>query len=158
MIAYSVTVPKEYGYVILAATSTFFLNFWHGTRVGLFRRAAEIPYPHPYATAEQISSASPDKKQAMYLFNCAQRAHGNYLENHPSMVIAMLVSGLQYPRTAAVLGAAWAVFRIIYAVGYTRADKQEGKGRLAGSGFWLAQLAAFGLAGWVGVQMIMGQA
>ena len=77
-------LPKEYGYVMVTAASTFFLSFWHGVRVGAFRKAAGIPYPQPYADSANMSAASAEKKKAMYLFNCAQRAHGTALSHSHS--------------------------------------------------------------------------
>jgi glutathione S-transferase len=47
------------------------------------------------------------------------------------------------------------VQRVIYAVGYTDKSKTKGEGRLYGSGFWLAQLGLYGLAGWTGVKMLL---
>ncbi|KAK3063483.1 hypothetical protein LTR53_018890 [Teratosphaeriaceae sp. CCFEE 6253] len=98
---------------------------------------------------------SAEKKKAMYLFNCAKRAEDNFHENHASFIAAMLIAGVQYPLTATGLGLAWSVGRIMYAVGYTREDKENGKGRLAGSFFWLAQLGLFGLTGWTGIKMVL---
>lgn len=68
---------------------------------------------------------------------------------------SLLIAGLAYPKAAAATGAAWTVFRYIYAVGYTRADKTNGKGRLAGSGFWLAQFVLFGMVGKMGYDALM---
>ncbi|KFY73595.1 hypothetical protein V499_06326, partial [Pseudogymnoascus sp. VKM F-103] len=48
----SFTLSQDYGYVILAATSTFILNTIHGFNTGKFRKAAAIAYPAPYATNE----------------------------------------------------------------------------------------------------------
>lgn len=73
------TVPKEYGYVVITAASTFFLSFWHGARLGGFRKPAGIGYPQHYAENAQMSAASPEQKKKMYLYNCAQRAHGTPL-------------------------------------------------------------------------------
>ena len=56
---------------------------------------------------------------------------------------------------ASVLGAGWIVSRILYAVGYTRADKEAGKGRLIGLPFWLFQLGLYGLVGYTGVKNIL---
>merc|ERR1712070_975856 len=89
-------LPKEYGYVLCATASTFFFGFWHGARVSGFRKNAGVPYPKVLAENSDMSAAEPDQKKAMYLFNCAQRAHGNYLENQPSVAIALLVAGFQY--------------------------------------------------------------
>ena len=67
----------------------------------------------------------------------------------------MLVAGLQYPVTTAVLGATWVVNRYVYMVGYSKAEwGTDGKGRLYGAGGWLAQLALFGMSVAVGVNMI----
>lgn len=84
----SLTIPQEYGYVVVTAASTFFLSFWHGTRVGSFRKAAGIGYPQPYADSAHMSAASPEKKKAMYLFNCAQRAHGEQDSAHTTKLAA----------------------------------------------------------------------
>ncbi|KAI6829550.1 hypothetical protein KC333_g870 [Hortaea werneckii] len=148
-------LPKEYGYVLCATASTFFVGFWHGARVSGFRKQSGVPYPKVLAENSDMSAAEPGQKKAMYLFNCAQRAHGNYLENQPSVAIALLVAGVQYPLWSAGLGAAWLVFRIAYAVGYTREDKSGGEGRLIGAPFWFAQLGLFGLTLWTGVQMLL---
>ncbi|CAN9355471.1 unnamed protein product [Alternaria alternata] len=48
-------IPSEYGYVLAACVSTFFVGAWHGGRVGGFRKAAKIPYPYEYASYEQVS-------------------------------------------------------------------------------------------------------
>lgn len=68
----------------------------------------------------------------------------------------MLLSGLKYPMTSSVLGVAWCVNRVIYAVGYTRADQQDGKGRLKGIGYAFCQLGLFLLTGWTGFSVLNG--
>lgn len=101
-----------------------------------------------------LSGAStPDAKKALYLWNCAQRAHGNFLENHPTVLAALLISGLQYPVTASVMGAGWAASRVAYAIGYTKADRSDGKGRLIGMPQWLFQLGLYALTGVVGYKI-----
>ena len=55
-----------------------------------YRRAAKVPYPNAYASAVECRE-NKDK----YLFNCAQRAHGNFLEHQPSMLVGLLVGGLK---------------------------------------------------------------
>lgn len=52
------------------------------------------------------------------------------------------------------MGAGWIASRIAYAVGYTRADKEDGKGRLIGAPFWLFQLGLYGLVAYSGVKML----
>lgn len=128
---------------------------WQGVRVSGFRKPAGIRYPKAYADSGDLAAATPEKKQAQYLFNCAQRAHANYLENQPSLVAALLISGLYYPLVSAALGAGWTVSRVMYAIGYTRKDKTDGSGRLVGMGFWLFQLGLYGLSAWCGIKMLM---
>jgi glutathione S-transferase len=138
-------------YVVITAATSVLVGVWHGARVNGYRRAAKIPYPQPYATPEQISTASPEMKQKMYLFNCAQRSHANWDENFPSTLVCMLLAGLYSPRWAAGCGAFWLANRLIYAVGYTLPNKTEGKGRLYGELMWPSQLALIvmtGLWGW----------
>lgn len=143
-------------YVLAAATGSFFLAVWHGLRVGSFRKPAKIPYPNAYASAETISSCDDEKrKQAMYLFNCAQRAHYNFLENYVAALPAMLIGGLGYPRAAAGLGLVWCISRVLYAIGYTDPKKEMGKGRYRGILFFVAQTGLFGLVGKMGYDLLM---
>lgn len=137
----TLSVPNEYGYVLLAAVSTFFVGAWHGGRVGGFRKAAKIPYPYEYASYEQVQTASPSSKANMLAFNSAQRAHQNFNENHVTALGAMLVAGLKYPVAAAVLGGVWSVNRVVYAIGYTKSGQDGGKGRYYGALWMLAHYA-----------------
>lgn len=140
-------------YVVLTATSTFFLGIWHGFRCGFFRKAAGVGYPTPYADSAMMATDSAEKKHALYLWNCAQRAHGNYLENQPSIVAALLIAGLRYPVASSIMGAGWSLARVAYAIGYTNKDRSDGKGRLIGTPMWLFQLGLFSLAGFVGYKI-----
>jgi glutathione S-transferase len=125
-------------------------------RVPFFRKMSGINYPNTYATPEQIANApSEDKKHAMYVFNCAQRAHYNFLENYTQALAAMLIGGLEHPVTSATLGAVWSVCRIVYAVGYTRSGNKHPSGRYAGAGAWCAQFGLFGLASKTGYNLLM---
>jgi glutathione S-transferase len=96
-------------------------------RVGSFRKAAKVPYPNAYATALEAST-SPEK----HAFNCAQRAHANFIENQPSFLATLLVAGLVFPVASAALGAVWIAGRATYAWGYTRPHKPNGSGRYLG--------------------------
>ncbi|KAJ9622768.1 hypothetical protein H2203_006419 [Taxawa tesnikishii (nom. ined.)] len=100
-----------------------------------------------------MSSADPELKKNMYLFNCAQRAHANYLENHSSVIAAMLIGGIRYPVVTTLMGLGWSVSRVVYALGYTAKDKENGKGRLAGSPMWLFQFGLFIMTGVTGYKL-----
>ena len=79
-------------------------------------------------------------------FNCAQRAHANFLENAPQTMLFTLVAGLKYPQLAAGISSVWVLFRVLFLYGYVYSGKPQGKGRLMGSFFWLAQGALWGLS------------
>jgi glutathione S-transferase len=79
-------------------------------------------------------------------FNCAQRAHSNFLENAPQTVLSILVAGLKYPQLATALGAAWVAFRVLFLHGYVYTSKPQGRGRYNGGLFWFAQAALWGLS------------
>lgn len=126
-------------------------------RAGLSRKQSGIKAPKAYADSGDIANAADkDHAKAMYLFNCKQRAHYNYMEMLPATALSMLISGLVYPRTATLLGIGWIFGRIVYALGYTRADKENGSGRFVG--FALSQplaIGLWGLAAWTGIQMTL---
>ncbi|KAL2136778.1 hypothetical protein VTI74DRAFT_1430 [Chaetomium olivicolor] len=120
-----ITLPQEYGYVLAAATSTFFVNTFHSFLTSSHRKAANVKYPTTYVSTEQA-----EKDPKAYAFNCAQRAHANFTESLTPFLGALLVSGLKYPVYAAALGAVWSISRIVYALGYTKNGPQ---GRTAGA-------------------------
>ncbi|KIW16418.1 hypothetical protein PV08_06470 [Exophiala spinifera] len=148
--AYTLTVPDKYGYVVLVALGLApVLAFSQGILVGLYRKPARVPYPNPYATAQEAK-----ENPAAYKFNCAQRAHGNLLENMPQAIASMLFAGLGYPVATAALGAGWIFFRIVYAYGYIEGSKAGGRSRLNGSGFWVMQALIWGLCVSMGLKML----
>ncbi|KAK4191660.1 hypothetical protein QBC35DRAFT_294285 [Podospora australis] len=121
----AITLPAEYGYVLFAASTTFFVNTLHGVLTSKARKAAGIKYPTSYASAEVA-----EKDHNAYLFNCAQRAHNNFTENLTPFLGALLISGLKYPTQAAMLGFTWSAARVLFAVGYTTKGPS---GRMVGS-------------------------
>ena len=124
--------------MFLSLAVTPLLAFAHGTVVGKKRRAAGIHYPQHYATPQE-TKASPAALQ----FNCAQRAHGQFIENAPQTMLLMLAAGLAYPRATALLGAGWVASRIAYLVGYVYSGSPSN--RRWGAGFWFCQLGLVGL-------------
>ncbi|KAK1835948.1 hypothetical protein QBC39DRAFT_388413 [Podospora conica] len=109
----AIIIPQEYSYVLLAATSTLFVNMYHSLLTSSKRKASGIKYPTTYASQELA-----DKDPKAFQFNCAQRAHANFTENLTPAIIGMLVTGLKYPVFAAIGGGAWSFFRAVYAAGY----------------------------------------
>ena len=116
------------------------------------RAAAKVPYPNAYASAAEAAES-----KEKYLFNCAQRAHANYLESLPTFLVSLFVAGLKYPVWSAGLGAAWCVMRVLYGIGYLRTDKPKGTGRYAGILHTPIALAMGLLGGWAGWQVLVGK-
>ena len=120
--SYSGILPNRTSYVLIAATDATILNFVHMARVGKARPAIKLPYPHMLATKENRSSDIKDAANSAidplkddtnhfggltrdeYVFNCAQRAHMNYGENMPTLLVSLLISGMQCPKVAAGMG------------------------------------------------------
>lgn len=61
----AITIPQEYSYVLLAATSTLFVNVYHSLLTSSKRKASGIKYPTTYASEEVA-----DKDPKAYQFNC----------------------------------------------------------------------------------------
>jgi len=145
----TITIDPNFGYVLLAASTTFILNTIHATNTSKYRKAAAVPYPGAYAPSSRTDPAA-------FTFNCAQRAHANYIENQPSMLGALLLAGLRFPIAAAVMGVGWSVSRYLYMTGYC-SGKEGGKGRYRGASFYLFHFGLLGLTVWNGVQMVLGK-
>lgn len=132
----SITVPEGYSYVIAAATSTVWLNFWQFAKVGAARKASGITYPQMYAEKAE-AAASP----AAAKFNCVQRAHQNTLESIPFVLLTTILSGLKFPYLTASFGGAWVIGRVLYTIGYATGDPAKRNSR----GGILSSLASIGL-------------
>ncbi|KAI4598980.1 hypothetical protein KJ359_002395 [Pestalotiopsis sp. 9143b] len=145
---FTLELPSEYGYVLTVASLSFFVNSYHTTLSVLARKDSGLKYPIPYATEEQAA-----KSPAAFKFNCAQRAHGNFLENFPPFLGALLISGLRFPTASAVLGGLFVLGRTMYAGGYV---SRGPPGRT--NGFFISLLADAALkfmALYTGVQMVL---
>ncbi|KAH8772859.1 hypothetical protein F5883DRAFT_642216 [Diaporthe sp. PMI_573] len=142
-------ISNDYGYVMLAAASTVFVNMWHGSQTVKARKASGIGYPNTYATAEQA-----EKNPGAFQLNCAQRAHANFTENLTPYMATMLLAGTRFPVQAAVLWMGWLASRVVYTIGYT---SNGPKGRTTGAiGHYLCGLSLALTACYTGVQMIRG--
>ena len=124
----------------MAASSTL-VSAWHYLSVSSFRVKAKIPYPNAYASHEQA-----EKSLDAYRFNCAQRAHQNFLEVYPEFLTQLAIAGLTFPELSAGLGAFYLVARVLYAVGYTRAVRDGGKGRYNGVIQYVPRIGLLGLS------------
>ncbi|KAJ2912153.1 hypothetical protein MD484_g8260, partial [Candolleomyces efflorescens] len=113
-------VPQGFGYVGAALVSTIFLLIGQSQVVSIKRKKAGIEYPQMYADKLQEK----ESKDAL-VFNCAQRAHQNTLENIPIVYVTTIVAGLQYPVYSASVCAFWVLSRILYTRGYISGDPKK---------------------------------
>merc|ERR1712184_104627 len=88
------------------------VNLWKMMRIGGMRKKLGIKYPVMYSKEHPI-------------FNCYQRAHQNTLEFIPYFFPALFFAGLKYPVASAACGAAFALGRIIYALGYSTGNPDK---------------------------------
>ncbi|KAI4205536.1 MAG: hypothetical protein LQ350_000315 [Teloschistes chrysophthalmus] len=139
MSALTITVPQDYGYVLLSATMSSCVSYWLAMQVGRYRRVAKIPYPNAYATAQEMKE---DRNK--YLFNCAQRSHMSFLEHQPQFLLHLLISGLKYPLFSASMGVLWCIGRIHYTIGYVDPQAKDGEGRRRARYVTVPQLALLG--------------
>ncbi|KAL8802652.1 MAG: hypothetical protein Q9182_003668 [Xanthomendoza sp. 2 TL-2023] len=134
-----ITIPSDYSYVLLTASLSTLVGYYHMYHTGTYRRAAKVPYPNAYATAAEAKE-NKDK----YLFNCAQRSHVTFLEHQPQFLTTLLVSGLKFPLISAAAGVVWIAGRIAYLRGYTDPTKEQGDGRRQGNFAYFGGLALLG--------------
>ncbi|CUS11861.1 unnamed protein product [Tuber aestivum] len=139
-------IPQEYSYVLAGLFATTLVSQYHILMVGGARKASKVPYPNAYASAEE---AIKDKEK--FRFNCAQRAHSNYLENLAVVLPSFLASAVQYPTASSSLLGIWLVGRIVYARGYVGSQhNSSGKGRYKGV---FSYIGLIGLAVTTGMSM-----
>ncbi|KAF8273985.1 hypothetical protein EI94DRAFT_1794639 [Lactarius quietus] len=114
MSSVTISIPAGFSWVAASLLSVIPVLQYQVVTVARARVKAGIRYPQPYADkAEQEAS-----KDAL-IFNCVQRAHQNTLENLPIIVMTTLISGIHYPKYAAVACGMWSFLRVIYTKGYS---------------------------------------
>ncbi|KAF9015583.1 hypothetical protein BDQ17DRAFT_55087 [Cyathus striatus] len=116
----TIILPEGYSYVCAALLSTVFVLFGQGTVVSRYRKRSGIEYPQMYAERSQANTS----KDA-HIFNCAQRAHQNTLENIPLIYLTTIITGFEFPIFAALTCASWCIARISYTRGYITGDPSE---------------------------------
>ena len=77
-------------YVLSVASLSTVVAGWHSMNTVKFRKQSKVGYPNAYVTDAEAKE-SKDK----YLFNCAQRAHANYLEKQPQVLVGLLIGGVR---------------------------------------------------------------
>lgn len=116
----AVGLPRSFGYVGAALLSASLVAFGQSLVVGRYRKQAGIKYPQLYADQVQVAAS----KDA-HLFNCAQRAHQNTLENIPIIYTVTLLTSLKFPIFAASMCGLWSISRISYTRGYLTGEPKN---------------------------------
>jgi len=114
-------IREEFGYVMLSIAASWFMNAFLISVVVKGRQLYGVKYPHLYAPLDHENKED---------YDCFQRAHQNTLETWPSVCILVLLNGLQFPVTAAILMNIYSVGRIMYGYGYSHGGP---KGRETGA-------------------------
>ncbi|TPX31983.1 hypothetical protein SmJEL517_g04816 [Synchytrium microbalum] len=124
---FTVTLGKEYGYVLLTAITMQIQMILTGAAIGSQRKKHGVKYPDMGSGrhAAKLTEA------AWTEFNNYQRAHYNYVENITPVTVLLLTGGLFYPLVSAGLGVTYIVGRYVYSTGYTSSGA-NGRGIGAG--------------------------
>ena len=131
-------LPSEYGYVVLTATGSVFMNAYLAHQVGQARKRFEVNYPTMYDDSKPV-------------YNCYQRAHQNTLENYPQFLVLLTFGGLSQPIVASVFGSIWIASRFFYAHGYYTGEPAK---RNRGAFGYIGLLGLIGLSAWTGVSLL----
>lgn len=109
----SFSLPTEFALVGAVGAATYWVNLFNAGVVSKHRKLSGIKYPNFMA-----DKATAEANPAAHKFNCAQRAHANFLEGLPTFLFGLIYSGLYYPRVASALGLIELIGRIFYTRGY----------------------------------------
>uniref|UniRef100_A0A8H7XV40 Microsomal glutathione S-transferase 3 n=1 Tax=Psilocybe cubensis TaxID=181762 RepID=A0A8H7XV40_PSICU len=118
--AHTVEIPEGLGYVGASLVSVVFLLIGQSQVVATYRKKAGIAYPQLYA-----EKAEAEKSQDAHLFNCAQRAAQQTLEQMPIVLILSAINGFKYPILTAGTITLWTVSRISFTRGYITGDPKK---------------------------------
>ncbi|KIY64941.1 hypothetical protein CYLTODRAFT_357651 [Cylindrobasidium torrendii FP15055 ss-10] len=111
--AITITLPEGWAWTATALFSTQILLAVQMTLVNKYRKLAGIAYPQMYAEKSEAAAS-----RAAYVFNCAQRAHQNTLENVTVVFMGTGMTALYHPYVAAASCGLWVFGRALYTRGY----------------------------------------
>eukprot|EP01100_Stratorugosa_tubuloviscum_P006722 TRINITY_DN285_c2_g1_i3.p1 TRINITY_DN285_c2_g1~~TRINITY_DN285_c2_g1_i3.p1 ORF type:complete len:156 (-),score=70.69 TRINITY_DN285_c2_g1_i3:45-512(-) len=136
------TIPKDYGYVLLSSAVMSLQCLLFGFVAGSLRRRGPFKGVMEYPDNGSGRFSTKLNEKDWITFNNYQRVHYNYLEGLTPTVLFNLSCGLIYPRFAAAAAVVYMIGRQLYALGYWRKGE---KGRYIGALILdFALLALFG--------------
>jgi len=107
----NLTIPSEYGYVILSTAVLPFITFtFLGSKVMIARKEMDVPYPNLYATPEYHKQAD--------AFNRVQRGHQSMIETLVSFTAFGLIGGIKHPYLCIVSGVFYCAGNFLFLKGY----------------------------------------
>ena len=136
----ALSLPSEYGYVILTGVSSIFMVMYLAVQVGKARKKFKVYYPKMYDDDQPV-------------FNCYQRAHQNTLEMYSPFLMGLFVGGLRHPCISTVAGIVWIISRFVYAFGYYTGDPKK---RMRGSFGYGASIVLILCTVSTAVQLLLG--
>ncbi|KAF5323453.1 hypothetical protein D9611_005711 [Ephemerocybe angulata] len=116
----TVTIPSEFKYVGAVCVLNLWLLVKQHRAVMYWREKSGIWYPRTYAEKAEMEAS-----RDAHMFNCAQRAHQNTLENLPILYVTAVVAGLRYPILTATLTGSWVIGKIAFTNGYATGDPDK---------------------------------
>jgi glutathione S-transferase len=160
--ALAITIPSEYGWVLIVAAilalEILIIGFaFPGKLRGEYftKEFMEEHFAteHKQTTGKDIEKGGyPDMGNGRYSaklsydkwykFNNAQRAHMNFIEFAPSTFVLLFIAGIYFPIPSAAIGLAVILGRIAYSIGYTNGGPA---GRIIGA--FINDIAILGLLG-----------
>jgi hypothetical protein len=113
----SISIEKEYGYVVLVAIGFWLLQFLFMIPIAIMRNKTGIKPPTLYPTDKQVTSLklSPETVDS-YLRT--QRVHQNHMEFLVMFFPILLLAGLYDAKHAAIAGAVTLLGRVVTGLGY----------------------------------------
>jgi glutathione S-transferase len=119
-------LPKDFAAVPAALVFSYVVLTMMGGAVMKGRKLHGVEYPNMYASIVTL----PDGKvvtnakdlASANTFNCIQRGHQNALESAYAIMTMTVVSGLVFPKTAALGLVMWSAGAYIYSVQYACGD------------------------------------
>ena len=139
MSTFTLNVPSDYGYVVMAVgAGSFLMSQGMGVHVMAARKRFEVKYPNLYAVPGYHKEAD--------AFNRVQRGHQNMFESLSSVIAMTLLGGLKYPRLNAAAFALYLGGSYLYLKGYadTSFDVKSARYMKGGGIKWIGVLIALG--------------
>jgi glutathione S-transferase len=134
----SISIPPEYGWVILGAgIGPVLTSMYLGGQVMGARKKFSVEYPNCYAVPGYHKNADE--------FNRVQRGHQNFLEGSDQYMFMTFIGGLKHPIACAIGSVLYVVGSVLYQKGYadTTLDVQSARYKKGAGIKWIGYFTSF---------------